>query len=210
MAFHEVQFPTSISRGSTGGPKRNTDIVVLRSGFEFRNSLWANSLRSYNAGLGLRSIDDLYETIEFFEGRRGRLHGFRYKDWSDYKSVSPLSNTTNTDQTIGTGDSSTTGFQLKKVYSSGLNAWTRTITKPVDGTMKVAVNGSAQTEGVHYTVNYTTGLVTFVSPPSTGNTVTAGFEFDVPVRFDQDEIMVNVELFSAGEIPDISIMEIRI
>jgi len=210
MAFHEVLFPSDISRGSSGGPRRLTDVVILRSGFEFRNSLWANSRRSYNAGLGLRHMDHLYTAIEFFEARRGRLHGFRWKDWSDFKSGSPTSTITNADQQIGTGNGVITVFQLTKLYSSSSSPYTREIKKPVAGSLTVAINGVAKTITTDYTIDTTTGLVTFLVAPGNTLSVTAGFEFDVPVRFDQDEILVNVELFDSGQVPDLSIMEIRI
>jgi len=211
MAFHEVQFPTTVSRGSSGGPRRMTDIVTLRSGYEFRNSLWANSRRTYNAGLGLRNLNDLYEAIEFFEARRGRLHGFRWKDWADYKSGAPTDVITNTDQIIGTGDGSNAVFQLSKSYSASSNPYSRVIAKPIVSSLTVAVNGTSKTGwGTDYSVDSTTGIITFNSPIANTLPVTAGFEFDVPVRFDQDEIMVNVELFSAGQVPDISIIEVRI
>lgn len=210
MAFHEVRFPTGVSKGSSGGPRRITDIVTLRSGFEQRNSIWANSRRFYNAGLGLRNLKDLYEVLEFFEARRGRLHGFRYKDWSDYKSKDPTAAVTNNDIQIGVGDGTTVNFQLSKIYSDAGGSWTRIIKKPVQGSVVVALNGSAQTEGSNFTVDYTTGIVTFSAAPGNGVSVTAGFEFDVPVRFDVDQIMVNVEQFNAGAIPDIDIVEIRI
>lgn len=210
MAFHEVQFPTGISKGSSGGPRRMTDVVTLRSGFEQRNSIWNHSRRRYNAGLGLQDIKNLYEVLEFFEARRGRLHGFRWKDWADYKSGDPISETTTNDVQLGVGDSSTDEFQLIKIYSDGAGSYTRTIRKPVVGTVKVALNGSPQTEGTHFSVDSTTGILTFASPPGNGVVVTAGFEFDVPVRFDQDEIIVNVEQFNAGAVPDIDVLEIRI
>lgn len=210
MAFHEVQFPTGISKGSSGGPRRMTDIVTLRSGFEQRNSIWTHSRRSYNAGLGLHDIKDLYSAVEFFEARRGRLHGFRWKDWADYKSKDPISAVTSTDIQIGVGDNSETDFQLVKTYSASSNSYTRTIKKPVSGTVKVALDGSLQTEGVDYDVDYTTGIITFDAAPGSAVVVTAGFEFDVPVRFDQDQIVVNVEQFNAGSVPDIDVLEIRI
>lgn len=210
MAFHEVQFPTGISKGSSGGPSRMTDIVTLRSGFEQRNSIWNNSRRKYNAGLGLQDIKNLYEAIAFFEARRGRLHGFRWKDWADYKSGDPISETTTNDVQLGVGDGTIVDFQLLKVYADAAGSYTRTIKKPVAGTVKVAVNGSPRTEGTHFTVDSTTGIITFASPPGSGAVVTAGFEFDVPVRFDQDQIVVNVEQFNAGAVPDIDVLEIRI
>lgn len=210
MAFHEVQFPTGISKGSSGGPRRVTDVVTLRSGFEQRNTIWADSRRMYNAGLGLQDLKDLYNVIQFFEARRAKLHGFRWKDWADYKSLDPISAVTSNDIQIGVGDTSTVDFQLVKTYSDSSGSYTRTIKKPVSGTVVVALNSVAQTEGVDYTVDHTTGIVTMNSAPGGGVVVTAGFEFDVPVRFDQDEISVNVEQFNAGAIPDIDIMEIRV
>jgi uncharacterized protein (TIGR02217 family) len=208
MAFHEVQFPTGISKGSSGGPRRMTDVVTLRSGFEQRNAIWQHSRRSYNAGLGLQDMKDLYEALEFFEARRGKLHGFRWKDWADYKSKDPITATTAVDITIGVGDGSTDDFQLVKTYSDGAGSYTRTIKKPVAGTVKIALNGVVQNSG--WTVDTTTGIVSFTSPPGSTVVVTAGYEFDVPVRFDQDQIMVNVEQFNAGAVPDIDILEIRL
>lgn len=210
MAFHEVRFPTGISKGSSGGPRRVTDVVTLRSGFEQRNSIWAHSRRSYNAGLGLRHIGDIYEAVDFFEARRAKLHGFRWKDWADYKSKSPLSEVTANDVQIGVGDNTELFFQLTKTYSPSSNPYVRTINKPVEGTVKVALNSAIQNEGVDYTIDYTTGRIEFATPPSSGVVVTAGFEFDVPVRFDIDQITINVEQFNVGAAPDIDILEIRI
>lgn len=211
-AFHEVQFPTDISRGSSGGPKRMTDIVTLRSGFEERNSIWANSRHMYDASFGLTDMSDMYAVKKFFEARRGKLYGFRWKDWSDFKSVEPTSSTSSTDQVIGTGDGSTDDFQLKKTYTDTGGSYVRNITKPVSGTVKIAVAGVTKTVTTHYTVDHTTGIVTFTmgNIPTLGQSVTAGFEFDVPARFDQDELNINVELFNVGEIPTIKIIEIRV
>ena len=89
MTFHDIRFPTEIARGSQGGPERKTDVVALSSGYEERNSRWADSRRSYNAGYGVRSLDDLYAVASFFEERRGRLHGFRWRDPADHKSCIP-------------------------------------------------------------------------------------------------------------------------
>jgi uncharacterized protein (TIGR02217 family) len=89
MAFYEVRFPTAIAFGSSGGPERKTEIVALASGFEERNAVWANSRRRYDAGYGVKSLDDVHTVIAFFEARMGRLHGFRFKDFSDFKSCAP-------------------------------------------------------------------------------------------------------------------------
>jgi uncharacterized protein (TIGR02217 family) len=210
MAFHAVRFPAGISLGATGGPERRTEIVVLGSGAEERNSRWADSKRSYNAGYGIKSVDNLHEVIAFFEERRGRLYGFRWKDWSDYKSCAPGAAPSALDQKIGVGDGVTAAFQLKKIYGSSFAPWARTITLPVEGTVLIAVDGIAQVPD-RYATNATTGVVTFVAEhiPAAGTVVTAGFEFDVPVRFDTDQLEINLVQFEAGSIPRIPIVEIR-
>jgi len=210
MAFHEVRFPTGISRGASGGPERRTEIVTLGSGFEERNQRWADSRRRYDAGYGVRGTDDLHAVIAFFEERRGQLHGFRWKDWSDYKSCAPLEAVSAADQVIGTGDGAGFTFQLVKVYGASFAPWTREIKKPVADTVLVALDGAEQTPGSDFTVDTTTGIVTFTSAPGNGVEITAGFEFDVPARFDTDRLAVNLEAFNHGEIPNIPIVELRL
>jgi uncharacterized protein (TIGR02217 family) len=210
MAFHDIRFPASLSFGSLGGPERRTDIVTLSNGFEERNTPWAHSRRRYDAGLGLRSLDDIEAVIAFFEARSGQLHGFLWKDWSDFKSCLPSATPDAEDQLIGTGDGETRVFQLQKSYRSGLQAYVRPIRKPVLGTVKVAVAGDPKVEGVEFTVSVTTGEVTFVLPPEAGTRITAGFEFDVPVRFDTDQIQTSVASFRAGEVPKVPVVEVRL
>jgi uncharacterized protein (TIGR02217 family) len=208
MNFHEIRFPTAIAFHSTGGPSRKTEIVTLGSGFEERNAVWANSRRNYDVGYGVKTLDDLYAVIAFFEARMGRLTGFRLKDFSDFKSCAPGGDIAATDQAIGTGDGATMAFPLAKTYTSGPSSWTRKIKKPVDGGVLVAVSGTLQTSGV--SVDATTGIVTFTAAPASGAAITAGFEFDTPVRFDTDSLAINLANFEAGEIPSIPIIEIAI
>jgi uncharacterized protein (TIGR02217 family) len=210
MAFHEIRFPANLSFGSVGGPERRTEIVTLTNGFEERNTPWAHSRRRYDAGVGLRSLDDIETLIAFFEARSGQLHGFRWKDWSDFKSCQPTGTPSPLDQLIGIGDGTTTVFQLQKRYVSGLQAYSRPIRKPVAGTVRVAVAEDPKIEGVEYSVNDETGEVTFAIPPDQGVRVTAGFEFDVPVRFDSETIQTSVASFQAGDVPNVPIVEIRI
>ena len=208
MNFHEIQFPTAIAMHSTAGPVRKTEIVTLGSGFEERNAVWANSRRAYDVGYGVKTLDDLSAVIAFFEARMGRLYGFRFQDFTDSQSCAPGADVSATDQAIGTGDGATTVFQLKKTYVSGPSSWTRIIKKPVAGSVVVAVGGVVQTSGVG--VDSTTGLVTFTTPPANGAAVTAGFVFDTPVRFDTDQLSINLANFSAGEIPSIPIVEVAL
>ncbi|AZL60821.1 TIGR02217 family protein [Tabrizicola piscis] len=210
MAFHEIRFPANLSFGSVGGPERRTEIVTLANGFEERNTPWAHSRRRYDAGLGLRSLDDVATLIAFFEARMGQLHGFRWKDWSDFKSCSPTGSPASDDQFLGTGDGVTTVFRLQKTYVSGAQDYRRPICKPVAGTVLVAVAGDQKIEGLEYTVEVATGAVTFALPPDLGTQVTAGFEFDVPVRFDTDIVQTSVASFQAGDVPTVPIVEIRL
>lgn len=210
MAFDEVRFPTKLSFGSVGGPERRTEIVELTNGFEERNTPWAQSRRRYDAGLSLRSLDDIGELIAFFEARRGQLRGFRWKDWADYKSCPASAGVGFEDQGIGTGDGVATDFRLSKSYASGGSSETRRIAKPAQGTVRVGLQGDELVETVHYTVDYGTGTVTFASAPAVGERVTAGFEFDVPVRFDTDRIQVSVASFQAGEVPQVPVVEVRL
>lgn len=212
MAFHDIRFPLEIAFGATGGPERRTEIVTLGSGAEERNTPWAGSRRRYNAGYGLRSLDDVHEVIAFFEARQGRLIGFRWKDRADWKSCAPGASVTPLDQVIGTGDGATAEFALAKTYASGVGSFTRAIAKPVEGSVRVAVAGVEKTEGTDFTVESATGLVTFEAGhvPAGGTSITAGYAFDVPVRFDTDFLEINLAAFAAGSIPQIPIVEVRV
>lgn len=210
MAFHEIRFPTNLSFGSVGGPERRTEIVTLANGFEERNTPWAHSRRRYDAGVGLRSLDDVEVLIAFFEARSGQLHGFRWKDWSDFKSCAPSATPGALDQLIGMGDGVTTAFRLQKTYVSGLQDYARPILKPVAGTVRVAVSEDVKVEGLEFVVNAEAGEVIFALPPDLGTRITAGFEFDVPVRFDTDVIQTSVASFQAGDVPRVPVVEIRL
>ena len=210
MGFHEVRFPTNLSYGSSGGPERRTEIVTLANGFEERNSPWADARRRYDAGLGLRSLDDLEALIAFFEARAGQLHGFRWKDWADFRSARPSQAITAVDQVIGQGDGERVVFNLCKVYRSGSHSYLRPISKPVSGTVVVAAGGIERPEGVDWTVDPTVGAIEFSQPPDSGLEITAGFEFDVPVRFDTDRIQISMATFQAGDLPRVPVVEIRV
>jgi uncharacterized protein (TIGR02217 family) len=209
MNFHEVRFPAPLSIGSSGGPERRTEIVTLTSGHEQRNSPWADSRRRYDAGLGVRSLDDLAEVIAFFEARHGQLYGFRWKDWTDYKSCAPSAQPAPMDQSLGSGDGALKVFPLRKVYGSGGASYARPITKPVAGTVRVAVAG-VELAGNAFAVDAATGGVILADAPAAGAEVSAGFEFDVPVRFDTDRISASLASLSAGEIPSIPVVEVRV
>jgi uncharacterized protein (TIGR02217 family) len=211
-SFHDVRFPPDISLGATGGPERRTEIVLLGSGFEERNSRWAHSRRRYNAGYGVKSLDDLHAVIAFFEERRGRLYGFRWKDHADFRSCPPQTAPAATDQQIGLGDGATAEFQLAKTYGSSDAAYRRFIRKPVAGSVSIAVDGETMIEGENFTLDQATGVINFLEgdTPAPAAIVTAGFEFDTPVRFDTDRLEISLVGFRSGQIPDIPVIELRI
>jgi uncharacterized protein (TIGR02217 family) len=210
MAFHDIRFPTNLSYGSLGGPQRLTDIVTLANGHEERSTPWAHARRRYDAGFGLRSLEDLEALLAFFEARRGQLHAFRWKDWTDYKSCALGAEISPLDQRLGMGDGVQTQFQLIKRYASGAQEYLRPIKKPVENMVLVAVGGDPKVLGAEYAVDYATGRVTFSLAPDIGAEVTAGFEFDVPARFDSDGVQTSLAAFNAGEIPNVPIIEVRV
>ncbi|HEY4773977.1 MAG TPA: DUF2460 domain-containing protein [Xanthobacteraceae bacterium] len=209
-AFHEVLFPLDIALRSAGGPERRTDVVTLGSGREERNARWVHSRRRYDAGYGVKTLEALAAVVAFFEERRGRLHGFRWRDRLDHSSATPGVAITPLDQVIGNGDGATAAFQLVKTYGGAYAPYARPIAKPV-APVRVAVDGGEVAEGTAFTCDITTGLVTFLAGyiPAVGAAVTAGFLFDVPVRFDTDYLEVDLAAFAAGAIPKIPLVEIK-
>jgi uncharacterized protein (TIGR02217 family) len=207
MAFHQVRFPLDIALGAQGGPVRATDVVTLASGREERNSRWAHARRRYNAGYGVKSRADMLAVLEFFEERRGRFHSFLWRDGIDSSSNPDGGTPGATDQEIGTGDGETTAFQLVKRYGASFDPYLRPITKPVAGSVMVAVDGAALGPGA-VSIDLLTGVVTLDVAPGEGAVVTAGFEFDVPVRFDTDRLDVEMSGFDAAIAPAIPLIEV--
>jgi uncharacterized protein (TIGR02217 family) len=156
---------------------------------------------------GVRRANDLAAVVAFFEARNGRLNAFRFKDWSDYKSCAPEAVPAATDQALGTGNGTATAFALVKRYASGAQAWDRRIAKPVAGTVSVALGGVPQASG--WSVDLSTGIVTFAAAPGAGVQISAGFQFDVPVRFDTDELALTLDIERLGSIPSIPLIEVR-
>ncbi|HRK23561.1 MAG TPA: DUF2460 domain-containing protein [Beijerinckiaceae bacterium] len=212
MAFHEVRFPLDVSLRASGGPERRTDVVTMASGHEERNQRWAHSRRRYDAGYGVKSFATLAAIIAFFEERRGRLHGFRFRDRLDWSSALPGAAILPGDQFLGNGTGTRSTFQLVKRYGGQHAPYVRSIVKPVAGSVRIAVAGIEKVAGTDFTVDSTTGLVTFQAGhlPGAGQAVTAGFAYDVPVRFDSDMLDIDIEAFEAGAIPKIPLVEILI
>jgi uncharacterized protein (TIGR02217 family) len=210
-AFHEVTFPLDVALGARGGPERRTEIVTTGSGREERNARWAHARRRWNAGYGVKSLDALSEVVAFFEERRGRLYGFRWRDRLDHSSALQGAAPSPQDQAIGEGDGDNASFQLRKTYGALHAPYARPIVKPVQGSIRVALDGVEKAEGADFDCDSATGLVVFRAGniPAEGAAVTAGFLFDVPVRFDTDFLEVDLAAFAAGEIPSIPLVEIR-
>jgi uncharacterized protein (TIGR02217 family) len=208
MAFHEQRFPLRLSLTSSGGPGRQTDIVSLSNGREARNRRWRFSRRRYDVGTAVRSVEDLYAVLEFFEARGGQLHGFRFRDPVDGSSARPGAAVTPLDQFLGSGDGETSAFQLVKAYGDGAAVERRLVVKPVAGSVRIALDGVEVTGG--FSVDATTGIVTFAAGhvPDEGREIRAGFDYDVPVRFDTDRIEIDLEAFRAGRIPSIPLIEV--
>ena len=207
--FHDIRLPARLAFGCTGGVERRTQVVTLASGHERRSSPWAQGRRRYLIATATRPLDEAAQLVAFFEARRGRLHGFRFRDPSDFKSCVPSAQPAATDQAIGTGDGVRKAFQLTKTYGTGAEVAVRIITKPVAGTVKIAVAGVALAPAA-FTVDPATGLVTLVTAPAAGAAVRAGFEFDTPVRFDIDRLDVQMEGFAAARITACPLVEVRV
>ena len=209
-SFHDIRFPVDISLHSSGGPERRTDIVATGSNREERNARWANSRRRFDAGSGVKSLAAIAAVVAFFEERRGRLYGFRWRDRMDFKSGLPAATPAPADQKLAVADGATAVFQLVKTYGSSFAPYARLISKPVDGSVRVAVNGVEKVAGVDFAADAATGLVTFATgkiPPANA-LVSAGYLFDVPVRFDTDYLEIDLSAFQAGDVPKIPLIEI--
>ena len=197
-SFHEVQFPPDIAYGAAGGPGYSTSVITTVAGYEKRNANWAAARGRWNVAQGLKTREQVASLIAFFRARKGRAYGFRFKDWTDFQALAQL---------IGTGDGVAKTFPLVKHYASGGITEARTITKPVTGTTKIYLNGTPQASG--WSVNTATGVVTFTAAPANGAVITADFEFDVPARFDTDQMDITIETYELGRWGQIPIVEIR-
>lgn len=221
MAFIESpRFPDNISYGSKGGPKFNTVITTVNSGFEFNNINWDQARHSYDVAMGVRDLQELSQLVSFFQIVRGRGHYFRYKDWFDYKSCALDELISSSDQTFGIGDGVTTEFYLLKTYDlSGGIINERFITKPVNGTILIEVNAILLTEDTYtngisnndndYWIDYTSGKVTFNVAPADTTSIKWGGEFDVPCRFDVDQLELSMDFYGHGS-TGIPVIEVRV
>lgn len=206
-AFHDVLLPLPFALGASGGPERRVDIVALGSGAEVRNTPWAHGRRRYDIGGAVRLLDELHDLVAFFEARRGKLHGFRFRDPFDFKSCAPSVSPSAVDQVIGVGDGEATAFQLVRAYGAGETAYSRVVRKPVAGTVRVAIDGD-EIDPDDFELDASTGVLTLSAPPAADAVITAGFLFDTPVRFDIDRLDLTMDAFGAGRAVAVPLVEI--
>jgi uncharacterized protein (TIGR02217 family) len=206
QAFDDVLFPLSIGREASISPAFSTQIVESPSGHERRSSDWADARLSFDAGPGVRSEADMGVLIDFFRARRGAARGFRFTDPYDDRSGAAGAAPSPIDQRLGTGDGVTAEFALMRYYGEGEDAQGRRITRPVAGSIRVAADGVEMTGGWVYAG---LGVIAFDTAPAEGVALTAGYRFDVPVRFAEDRLEINRATFAAGEAPSVPLVEIR-
>jgi uncharacterized protein (TIGR02217 family) len=208
MSFDEIQLPLKVGFGTNGGPGFSTDVITIDGGYERRNQNWSQARRRYDARTGVRSVTDGALLASFFHARAGRARGFRLKDWSDYSSSADgISVPAFDNQIIGTGDGVKTQFQLVKNYGSGGVTHQRVIKKPVAGSVILGVDDEQVLSG--WSVDTITGLVNFATAPQQGQVITVGFLFDVPVRFDTDQLRITAE-DSRQVRAEVPLIEIRV
>lgn len=199
MSFDEVRLPSKIEFGAVGGPRFRTEVVILGSGHEQRNAEWSASRARWDVAPGIQSALDLQTIIAFWYARQGRLRGFRFKDHTDFTAVGQT--------LIAAVAGGETSVQLVRDYTSGGRTHQRIITKPVSGSVQVYLDGQA----IASTVDTTTGIVSF-SPLAGGSPapiLSAGFDFDVPVRFDTDNLAIRQVTHARDAIAGLPIVEIR-
>lgn len=204
----DIRIPDKWSKGSAGGPEWRTDVVPTASGGEYREQRWTRPLWRYEIAHNIKSAEAISELRAFQMARRGRARSFLLKDWLDYSSAADgVSVATALDQPLGTGTGAETQFQLSKRYPDSVSAYDRAIKWPVTGSLLVAVNGVPLGSG--FSVNRGTGIVTFTAAPAAAAVLTAGFQFDVPVRFDEDWLSVTWDTINSRSAGSVALQEVR-
>lgn len=193
--FHNVRFPVDISYGSSGGPGFNTSIIDLASGHEQRNINWSLARAKYDAQYGVKTREQMEQVLDFFYARRGRAFGFRFKDWMDFQLER---------QSIGVAGGTNVLQVFKRYEPLTSHFYDRPIMKIVPGTVQIWANGVPQAAN---RVNIDTGVVN--TSTLAGQTIEVACEFDVPVRFDTDEIAISHDDWELMSWPSIPLVELR-
>jgi uncharacterized protein (TIGR02217 family) len=205
QAYDAVDFPLAIGREALVVTEFSTQIVSSPSGHEQRASEWAEARMRYDAGPGVRSEADVRVLTDFFRARRGAARAFRFRDPFDHDSAEVGAMPAATDQWLGIGDASRRQFALVKRYGAGDAVQERRIRLPVDGSVRVSVDG-IETAAFAVTAD---GEVLLDVAPAAGAAVRAGFLFDVAVRFAEDRIEVSRATFLAGELASVPLVVVR-
>jgi uncharacterized protein (TIGR02217 family) len=198
MAFLDIRFPVNIAYGAVGGPGYSTDVVTLNSGFENRNQNWSVARCMYDAAKGCKTDQDRIDLIKFFRVAKGKMHSFRWRDFSDYEVLTGEGTLT----ALGGGT-----FQLVKQYTNGAGTENRTITLPVNAVVKQG--STTLVLNTHYTLSLTTGVLTIIGSPTPAPDSWTG-EFDVPARFDTDQLRLVIEDLEYFKSQNIPIVEVRV
>jgi len=209
MTIPAYRLPEGIERGSGFGPTFKNVIQEAISGNEQRFAQWTKCRGVGDLSYGLLTssdpLGDFKAILAIWRAHFGSLLPFRFRDWSDY---------TATDELFGNGDGTKTSFQLVKTYdpgqillgSPGTLFYVRAITL-VTGSPQISVNGTLKTSGTDYSIS-DSGVVTFTSAPAGATNLTWTGEFDVPVRFDTDQLSVILNESDLASIQSIPIKEV--
>ena len=198
MFIEAPSFPLALAYGATGGPAYSTDLVQRSSGLEQRNANWSQPRCQWDVGSQQRTQAEVDELVQFFHAvAQGMTNAFRFRDFTDDAFANPL----------GVGDGSTTTFQLVKVYTYGAQQTTRRIVKPMAGGLHLYVAGVAVEE---YDPDFTTGLVTFWTPPDVGAEVSASGFYEVPTRFNQNVLPITRVALNAYSLDRVELSEVRL
>jgi uncharacterized protein (TIGR02217 family) len=205
----DAKLDDAIEQGAEGGPGFLTTILQLSSGFEKRNIEWSRERGTWDISYGIQSPTEFQDVVNLFYVCFGRGYGFRFKDWMDFQIGDT---TTNTSQSIATGDGTTLAFQIVKSYtaSSG-DFFLRKITRPTNENFAVRVFLNGIEQFSNFSVTYDTGVLSFTAghAPGIGVIISVICEFHVPVRFDTDVLKVKATWTGAAELPAITILEIK-
>lgn len=209
-AFHDVRFPPSISYGAVGGPTFRTTIFTRNSGFEDRNVEWTYARAEYDVAMGIKTQAEFEEVRAFFFARRGKAYGFRFKDWADYKSCLVINSVSGTDQALGVSDGITRSFPVVKLYADTVSEYVRPIIKLVAAKVRVALGG-VEVPTEDFFVDANSGVLTIFRPELVTSSVilTCGYEFDVPVRFNTDQMLSTLEHYNVHSWGQIPLMELK-
>ena len=156
-------------------PSFSTKIQTAVSGKETRGANWSYPRWTFKLTYSFLKDDytvngDLQQIAGFFLARRGSFDDFLYLDPEDNFVAN---------QRIGTGDGSSTQFQLVRLFGGFVEpVW------GVNGTPSIRLGDQSETR---FTVS-NTGLVTFNTPPVEGTAITADFSFYFRCRFTQDSV----------------------